>query len=206
MIPQQNSQEKRVSLPYQLGRMIWRLPFRFGVASCLGSGYLLRCVLFHNVADEPSEFTYGLGSTVPKQEFENVIRFLAKHYTPVGLSDILVENKDKKFPRPPVLVTFDDAYASVALEAAPILKRYGVPAVFFVNASAVGNSEMLVDNLICYVANTSGLESISSAAKGIAGCENLKFNSLDEVFTEFLCKLPQTAVREFRSALASAAG
>jgi len=186
--------------------MIWKMPFRFGVAKCLGVRYFLRCVLFHNIADEPSEFTHGLGSSVTKQEFENVIRFLSKHYTPVGLSDILANNNEKKFLRPPVLVTFDDAYASVALEAAPILQRYGVPAVFFVNALAVGNSDMLVDNLICYVANTSGLELVSSVAAGISGRKDRELKSLDEVFTEFLCRLPQPAVQNFRVALASAAG
>jgi len=206
MIPHKNNVEKNASLPFQFGRMIWKMPFRFGVAKCLGHRYFLRCVLFHNIADDPSEFTHGLGSTVTKQEFENVIRFLSTHYTPVGLSDILGDTKNKKFQRPPVLVTFDDAYASVALEAAPVLQRYGVPAVFFVNASAVGNTDMLVDNLICYVANTSGLELISSVAGGIAGRKELKLNSLDQVFTEFLCTLPQTGVQEFRAALASAAG
>jgi hypothetical protein len=141
---------------------------------------------------------------VTKQEFESVIQFLSKHYTPVGLSDILGDNKDKKFHRPPVLVTFDDAYASVALEAAPVLQRYGVPAVFFVNASAVGNVDMLVDNLICYVANTCGLELISSVARGIAGSKDLKLNSLDQVFTEFLSALPQTGVQEFHGSIALA--
>lgn len=206
MIPQKNIEKQNVSFPYHLGRMIWRMPFRFGMAKVLGFGYFLRCVLFHNVADEPSEFTSGLGSTVSRQEFENVIQFLSKHYTPVGLSDVVGNSRARKFPRPPVLVTFDDAYASVALEATPILQRHGVPAIFFVNASAVGNQDLLLDNLICYVANTSGLGLVCSVARGIAGRKDLALNSLDQVFSEFLSALPQTAVREFRVSLASAAG
>lgn len=185
---------------------MWRMPFRFGMANLLGSQYSLRSVLFHDVADERSDFTDGLGSTLSRREFENVIRFLAQHYTPVGLSDVLGDAGKRKFPRPPVLVTFDDAYASVAVEAAPILTKYGVPAIFFVNASAVGNQDMQLDNLICYVVNTSGVEFVARIARDIAGRQDLALHSLDEVFTRFLSAQPQTAVREFRAALASAAG
>jgi peptidoglycan/xylan/chitin deacetylase (PgdA/CDA1 family) len=206
MITPKNIEKQNLAFPYRLGRAMWRMPFRMGLANALGFRYSLRCVLFHDIADEPSEFTHGLGSTLSRQVFENVIRFLSKHYTPVGLSDVLGDSGGRKFSRPPVLVTFDDAYASVALEAAPILQRYGVPAIFFVNASAVGNQDMQLDNLICYVANTSGLALVCSVARGVAGRKDLPLNSLDQIFTEFLPALPQTAVHEFRVALASAAG
>lgn len=205
MIPTNQIEKRNLPLPYRLGRMIWKLPFRFGMASALGAQYSLRCVLFHDVADEPSAFTHGLGSTLSRKDFELVVRFLASHYTPVGLSDVLGDSSAKKYERPPVLVTFDDAYASVAVEAAPVLERYGVPAIFFVNASAVGNQDMQVDNLICYVFNTSGLDLLRGVAREVAGRKDLQLNSLDEVFTEFLAAQPQAQVREFRLALASAA-
>lgn len=206
MIPTKPIEKRNVPFPYLLGRMMWRLPLRFGMANLLGSQYSLRCVLFHDVADEPSPFTHGLGSTLSRREFEDVIAFLSAHYTPVGLSDVLGGSRSKKYVRPPVLVTFDDAYASVALEAAPILLRYGVPAIFFVNASAVGNQDLQLDNLICYVFNTSGLEVVRGVAREVAGRKDLAINSLDDVFTQFLCAQPQAAVRQFRAALASAAG
>ena len=206
MIPTKTIEKRKVPLPYRLGRLMWRLPLRFGMANLLGSQYSLRCVLFHDVADEPSPFTHGLGSTMSRREFEDVIRFLSTHYTPVGLSDVLGDSRARKVARPPVLVTFDDAYASVALEAAPILERYGVPAIFFVNASAVGNEDLQLDNLICYVFNTSGLELVRNVARDVGGRKDLAMNSLDDVFTQFLCLQPQTAVQQFRAALSSAAG
>jgi peptidoglycan/xylan/chitin deacetylase (PgdA/CDA1 family) len=206
MMPSKQVEKPSGGFHYVLGRMMWRMPFRFGMANLLGSQYSLRSVLFHDVADERSDFTHGLGSTLSRREFENVIRFLAQHYTPVGLSDILGDAGKRKFPRPPVLVTFDDAYASVAVEAAPILTKYGVPAIFFVNASAVGNQDMQLDNLICYVVNTSGVELVARVAREISGKQDLEVNSLDQVFTEFLSVQPQPAVHEFRAALTSAAG
>jgi peptidoglycan/xylan/chitin deacetylase (PgdA/CDA1 family) len=182
------------------------MPFRFGLAKLLGFRYSLRCVLFHDIADQPSKFTNGLRLTVSRQEFEDGIRFLTKHYTPVGLSDVLGGSPERKFSRPPVLVTFDDAYASVAREAAPILERHGVPAIVFVNASTVDNQHMLLDNLVCYVSNTSGMELIRTVAQDVVHSKDLALNSLDQVFSEFLPALPQAAVREFGSSLASAAG
>jgi peptidoglycan/xylan/chitin deacetylase (PgdA/CDA1 family) len=206
MIPSKKIEMRRGGLPFLLGRMMWKIPLRFGLANLMGSGYCLRCVLFHDVADEPSPFTQGLGSTLSRQEFENVIQFLSTHYTPVGLSDVLGDSRTKKLSRPPVLVTFDDAYASVAVAAAPILRRHGVPAIFFVNASAVGNQDMQLDNLICYVVNTAGVELVCSVARQVAQRRDLRLNSLDEVFMGFLAAQPQPIVQEFRAALASAAG
>jgi peptidoglycan/xylan/chitin deacetylase (PgdA/CDA1 family) len=206
MIPPKKGNKKNRKLSYRLGRAMWGMPFSFGMANLLGLRYSLRCVLFHDVADEPSEFTYGLGSTLSTRHFETVIRFLAKYYTPIGLSDILGASRRKRFSRPPVLVTFDDAYASVAHRAAPILRRYGVPAVFFVNASAVGNEDLQIDNLICYIFNTMGLDLICSVARGVTGRKDLILSSVDQVFTHFLAVTPQPVVREFRSALACAAG
>jgi peptidoglycan/xylan/chitin deacetylase (PgdA/CDA1 family) len=115
-------------------------------------------------------------------------------------------SRGRKFSRPPVLVTFDDAYASVARDVAPILQRHNVPAIVFVNASTVGNQDMLLDNLICYVVNTSGLKLVCSVAQGIMHRKDLALNWLGQVFSEFLPALPQTAVQEFRASLASAAG
>jgi len=73
-------------------------------------------------------------------------------------------------------VTFDDAYASVARVAAPILRRHRVPALFFVNAGFIGNHDLGLDNLLCYVANTLGMAPIQLAAsqleRGEARVEN----------------------------------
>lgn len=204
MQPTPNEQRK-VPLAFRLGQMMYRLPLRFGAANLLGPRYRLRCVLYHDIADETTEFTRGLNVTVSAREFEEGVRFLSEHYTPVTLAEAL-ESNGRKFARPPVLVTFDDAYGSVARVAAPILERYHVPAVVFVNATTVGNQDILLDNLICYVFNTRGIDPIASVARDFLSGAGRVPGSLDAVFSEFLPALPQSKVREFRAALASAAG
>jgi peptidoglycan/xylan/chitin deacetylase (PgdA/CDA1 family) len=96
-------------------------------------------VLFHDVSETESSFTKGLGVTVTPHNFETALRFLVKHYTPVSLRDVLSNPDGHNLPARPVLVTFDDGYASVCEFAAPICRKYHVPAVFFVSAECLDN-------------------------------------------------------------------
>jgi len=186
--------------------IVWHLPMRFGIANLLGSGYALRCVLFHNIADQDSVFTNGLGITLGQEDFDVRMRFLAQHYSPVSLEDVLADPTGKKLPRRPVLVTYDDAYKSVADVALPICSKYRIPATFFVNASLIGNQDLALDNLVCYAANTSGLEIVRQAAREIAGNAALRISSLRQFFGEFLPTFSLTARAEFRKAVELLAG
>jgi peptidoglycan/xylan/chitin deacetylase (PgdA/CDA1 family) len=169
-------------------RALAHMPLRFALCKLLGRRYSLRSVLFHHIADEPSPFTEGLGVTTTKKDFERTIVFLTKHYTPVTLEEALDFARGAKAPRRPVLVTFDDAYASIANEAVPICQKYRVPAIFFVNARFVGNCELALDNLVCYVANIRGFSLINATAKTISpAAPNLV--SLAQVLCDFLPRL-----------------
>jgi len=187
-------------------RVVWHLPMRFGVASLLGHDYSLRCVLFHNIANEESAFTKGLGITLGAEDFDVRMRFLAKHYSPVTLEDLLADPTGKNLPRRPVLVTFDDAYASVAEVAAPVCRKHGIPATFFVNASLVGNQDLGLDNLVCYAANTSGLGVLCEAARRVTSSSVLQIPSLQQFFDEFLVTLSLESRGKFREELQRLAG
>ena len=88
-------------------------------------------------------------------------------------------------PRP-VLVTFDDAYASVSEFAAPLCSKFGVPAVFFVNGACLDNRQLALENLVCYVANVFGLDTVNAAIRSVEGTRDLEVRSLTEVFSRFL--------------------
>ncbi len=115
-----------------------------------------RCVLFHHVADEPSPLTDGLGVRVTTARFRLLIDFLAHHYECVDLDRYL--DPPRTGSKPTVLVTFDDAYRSVALQCAPYLKARGIPSVFYVNSNVLDHATIALDNLIAYVANTRGVQ------------------------------------------------
>ena len=101
-----------------------------------------------------------------------------------------------------MLVTFDDAYASVSEFAAPLCSKFGVPAVFFVNGECLDNRRLALDNLVCYVANVCGLDidqcrgSTSLAVRRTSNCARMT-----EVFARFLPAISLSAREVFRDAL-----
>jgi peptidoglycan/xylan/chitin deacetylase (PgdA/CDA1 family) len=202
-IPPMQAKASLRNLPSQI---IWRMPMRFRIANLLGSSYALRCVLFHHIAAEDSPFTKGLGITLGVEDFDAKMRFLAEHYSPMSLEDVLALPTGKTLPRRPVLVTFDDAYASIAEVAGPICRKYGIPATFFVNASLVGNQDLGLDNLVCYSVNRFGLEPVRKAARQVSANPALQILSLTHFFGAFLPNLSLQSRREFRDALELTAG
>jgi len=183
-----------------LAGSLWHAPGSFRMARALGPKYSLRCVLFHDVSEQESSFTQGLGSTVTPKSFEAALEFLTKHYTPVSLQDVLASFEGAALPERPVLLTFDDGYASVGKIAAPLCVKFGVPAVLFVNAACLDNRQLALDNLICYVANTCGMDTIQ-AAMNAAGWAGKRIYSLKEVFASFLPTVSLSARKTFRGAL-----
>jgi peptidoglycan/xylan/chitin deacetylase (PgdA/CDA1 family) len=185
---------------------LWYFPNRFGLARLLGRRYSLRCVLFHDISAKESSFTRGLGITITPKVFENALKFLVKHYTPVSLQDVLSNANGRGLPARPVLVTFDDGYASVCEFAAPLCSKLGVPAVSFLNASCLDNRQLALDNLVCHVVNTLGMGTINAAARAVTGLEGPELKSLTEVFTCFLPAISPSIRSAFRAALVEAAG
>jgi peptidoglycan/xylan/chitin deacetylase (PgdA/CDA1 family) len=185
---------------------LWYIPGSFATVRILGPQYSLRCVLFHDVSDTESSFTRGLGGTVTRENFEAALKFLTKHYTPVSLQDVLASYDGKPLPVRSVLVTFDDAYASVREFAAPLCSKYGVPALFFVNAACLDNRQLALDNLVCYVANVYGLETVNTAIRCVKGAGDLNARSLTHVFADFLPKTSMSGREVFRHALTELAG
>ena len=188
------------------GGTLWYVPGCFSIVRFLGPRYSLRCVLFHDVSETESSFTKGLGVTITRRNFEDALKFLVRHYTPVSLQDVLADPNGRSLPPRPVLVTFDDGYASVCDFAAPLCRKFGVPAISFVNAACLDNRQLALDNLVCYVANVSGMGTMNAAVRAVNGIEDLELRSLTEVFTRFLPGISMSAREMFRDALVRLAG
>lgn len=153
-----------------------------------------------------SPYTRGMNVSTTPEKFEAALRFLTTYYKPVSLADVITDADGKGLPPRAVLVTFDDAYASVAEVAAPLCQKFGVPAVFFVNAAFLDNKRLAPDNLICYVANTLGMETIRSAARAVGRNGLVELNSLSEVFSRFFPAISLSEREVFLDALRQLAG
>jgi peptidoglycan/xylan/chitin deacetylase (PgdA/CDA1 family) len=189
-----------------IGRALWRMPARFALAKLLGPPYSLRCVLFHDISDQESPFTRGLGVTVSAARFQAALEFLARHYTPVRLSDVLAASEDRPLPPRPVLVTFDDGYASVARVAAPLCQEAGIAPVYFLSAAYLDGTQLAMDNLVCYVVNVLGLPAVAAAARVATGRNGLQLHSMAEVFSTVLPGFSPRVRGLFKQALLDSIG
>jgi len=182
------------------------MPGPFGIARLLGPAYSLRCVVFHDISAMESPFTRGMRVTVPPDDFEAALKFLTQYYTPVRLQDVLDASERRGLPPRPVLVTFDDGYASMMEYAAPLCRKYGMPGILFLNAAFLDNEGLAPDNLVCYVANVLGMEAINAAARAIGNTDIPKLESLAEVFSRFFPSISLAERRAFLEALAHLGG
>src|SRR4051794_21671902 len=100
-----------------------------GVGAANGEDRTLRVLMYHKVNDTPENTV-----TVPVSQFEEQMAQLGElGYKPIAL-DAVIDYYTKGTPLPPqaVLITFDDGYRDNLMNAAPILQRYGYPAVVFI--------------------------------------------------------------------------
>lgn len=116
------------------------------------------CILHHHIGAETS-FERGLGVTSSRAAYEAQISHLAKEYDVIDLNTLI----SGKLPKRPLLMTFDDAFASVYDVAKEVLAPAGLPAVFFVNPQLVNENGISLDSAITWAANQHGLEELCAA-------------------------------------------
>lgn len=102
--------------------------------------------IYHAISDEPLahlDYIMPYGSKTSKQ-FEQDLDTLLKHFRPIDIQTLIhcIQNK-KALPSKSFLITFDDGLRHVYENAAPILERKGIPAVFFINNAAIDNEYLL---------------------------------------------------------------
>ncbi|MDP8265842.1 MAG: polysaccharide deacetylase family protein [Candidatus Aceula meridiana] len=96
-------------------------------------------IYYHRVVETEDLAIVGYDNMcTEKNSFEDQMRFLKEEYNPVKEEDIVAFLKGEKIlPKHPVWVTFDDGYKDNYEVAYPILKKYGVPATFFVTTGFI---------------------------------------------------------------------
>jgi len=97
-------------------------------------------LLFHNVSPDPRGSAPGI--TISPDQFRELIAWLARSgYTGISARDWLnAQNGKAVLPRKPVVVTFDDGYASIAEYALPVLRSHGFHATVFVVTGLIGRT------------------------------------------------------------------
>ena len=97
---------------------------------------------------------------IPTRTFEAHCRFIRRCCDPISLDDWrAAANGGPPLPKRPVLITFDDGYRSVLMEAAPVLAAYELPAAVFVCTGPMTSTRLLWFD---YVAARDGEEAVEA--------------------------------------------
>lgn len=89
--------------------------------------------MYHSVSDAANSRWIDPRFTVPPEDFKAQIRFLSRHRNVVSHSALVgMLERGENPPAGTVVVTFDDGYLGMLDVAAPILEKYGVPAIAFI--------------------------------------------------------------------------
>ena len=133
-----------------------------GTISALRGGRRIVVLTYHRVLDEPDPLRSG---DVTAAEFESHVRMIAGYFHAMTFGDAATALADGGFPSNCVAITFDDGYRDNHDTALPILKKYGVPATFFVSTGFLADGVMWNDVVIESVRARIG-DSIDLAAVG----------------------------------------
>jgi len=96
--------------------------------------------------------------------FRREMALVASHYTTITFSDLVCcHHGEKKLPVAPILLTFDDGFQDVYVNAVPVLEEFHLKATFFIIGDTLdsGNSPWL--HSIYEILDSEPLERITSA-------------------------------------------
>jgi glycosyltransferase involved in cell wall biosynthesis/peptidoglycan/xylan/chitin deacetylase (PgdA/CDA1 family) len=120
---------------------------------------------YHRVADSPFVLS---GMSIRIANFEQQIRYIARHYTPLSLQEAvgMIERREK-IPKNAIVITFDDGYLDNYVNAFPILRQYGVPATIFLSARAIEERKLLWFDMLTESFRLTSLQSVFLEAYGL---------------------------------------
>jgi len=95
-------------------------------------------LMYHRIADETFD-PWGLA--VSPDSFADQVRWLAANRSILALAEFADLHRKGSLPQDAVAITFDDGYASIIEDAAPILEKFGAAATVFVPADLIERGE-----------------------------------------------------------------
>ena len=121
-------------------------------------------VYYHIVNDREVPHISNLYSFRSVPQFKRDLDVLLRFFRPLSLQNLLRGFEDNETPtRNSFVLTFDDGLRECYDIIAPILKSYGVPAIFFLCSAFIDNRELAYDHkkgLLCGLVKEDGLSFI----------------------------------------------
>jgi hypothetical protein len=104
---------------------------------------------YHDVSNTPSEFSRKYNLNVPPDIFNTQINFISSNFNVISPDDLLSGNILENA----AMITFDDGFRSYFTTAVPILKKWNLPSINFLNIGPI-KGELFWAGLITYLCNT----------------------------------------------------
>jgi len=121
----------------------WHWPLR--ALSPGGARGKLSVFIFHRVLPAADPL---LPDEVTAEQFDWMMRLVSGAYNVLPLDNAVTLLEQEMLPPAAACVTFDDGYMDNATIALPILKRYSVPAAFFIATAFLDGGRMWNDDVI----------------------------------------------------------
>lgn len=138
-------------------------PLLTNIASPGGARGRLTIVMYHRVMDKIDP----LSPYTPTAEvFDCHMQTLANGFKVLPLSEAIERLRNGSLPRRAACITFDDGYRDNYTVAAPVLRRYGLPATIFVCSGFLDGGRMWNDSVVEAIRLATG-PSIDARAIGL---------------------------------------
>ena len=117
----------------------------YSVIAPAGARARLSTLIFHRVLQTPDPL---LPSEPSATEFEARMRWVQRHFNVIPLDQAIARLRSRTLPARSLAITFDDGYADNQQIAAPILRKLGLPATFFIATAYLDGGRMFNDSII----------------------------------------------------------
>ena len=138
------------------------------------SGISLVVPYYHMVSDARVAHVSHLYRFRTIAEFKTDVEYLARHFKPVALIDIIAAlNGTRTLSRSCFHLTFDDGFREMHDIVGPILQRAGVPATFFLNTAFLDGGGLAHHNALSVL-----LDQLQSSSPRVSEATLRRFESL----------------------------
>lgn len=117
----------------------------FQIASPSGASAALSILIFHRVLPKPDPLFPG---EVDRAVFDRIIGWITRWFNVLPMERATALLREDQLPARAAAITFDDGYADNFLYAAPILKKHGATATFFIATGFLDGGRMWNDTVI----------------------------------------------------------
>jgi peptidoglycan/xylan/chitin deacetylase (PgdA/CDA1 family) len=129
-----------------------------------GSGSRLSVLIFHRVLAVADPLFPDVPDT---QRFERIVEWVKTWFNVLSLPEAVERLRRGDLPARPLVVTFDDGYADNEEVALPILRRFGLPATFFVSTAFLDGGGLMWNDAVVEAIRTCRSDALDLSRLGL---------------------------------------